>query len=31
MLSALDYELTEAENGVEALAAVAKQKPDLIL
>lgn len=31
MLSALDYELTEAENGAEALAAVAKQKPDLIL
>jgi two-component system cell cycle response regulator DivK len=31
MLSALDYELAEAENGVEALAAVAKQKPDLIL
>ena len=31
MLSALDCELVEAENGVEALAAVAKQKPDLIL
>jgi two-component system cell cycle response regulator DivK len=31
MLSALDYELAEAENGVEALTAVAKQKPDLIL
>jgi two-component system cell cycle response regulator DivK len=31
MLSTLDYELAEAENGVEALAAVAKQKPDLIL
>jgi two-component system cell cycle response regulator DivK len=31
MLSAFDYELAEAENGVEALAAVAKQKPDLIL
>ena len=31
MLSVLDYELAEAENGVEALAAVAKQKPDLIL
>ena len=31
MLSASDYELTEAENGVEALAAVAKQRPDLIL
>ena len=26
-----DYELVEAENGEEALAAVAKQKPDLIL
>jgi len=31
MLSALDYELVEAENEVEALAAAAKQKPDLIL
>src|SRR5262245_7951101 len=31
MLSSLDYELAEAENGVEALAAVAQQKPDLIL
>jgi two-component system cell cycle response regulator DivK len=31
MLSTLDYELAEAENGVEALAAVAKQKPDLTL
>ena len=31
LLSALDYELAEAENGVEALAAVAKQKPQLIL
>jgi two-component system cell cycle response regulator DivK len=31
LLSALDYELAEAENGVEALAAVAKRKPDLIL
>jgi len=31
LLSALDYELAEAENGVEALAAIAKQKPDLIL
>jgi two-component system, cell cycle response regulator DivK len=31
MLSALDYELAEAGSGVEALAAVAKQKPDLIL
>jgi CheY-like chemotaxis protein len=25
------YELTEAENGEQALAAVAKQRPDLIL
>lgn len=31
LLSALDYELAEAENGKEALAAVARQKPDLIL
>jgi two-component system cell cycle response regulator DivK len=31
LLSALDYEMAEAENGVEALAAIAKQKPDLIL
>ena len=31
MLSATDYEITEAENGEEALAAVAKQQPDLIL
>ena len=31
MLSATDYEITEAENGEEAIAAVAKQKPDLIL
>src|SRR3954470_5861744 len=31
MLTVTDYELTEAENGIEALAAVAKQKPDLIL
>lgn len=31
MLSATDYELTEAENGEEALAAVAKERPDLIL
>jgi two-component system cell cycle response regulator DivK len=30
-LSATDYEITEAENGEEALAAVAKQRPDLIL
>ena len=26
-----DYEITEAENGEEALAAIAKQRPDLIL
>jgi two-component system cell cycle response regulator DivK len=31
LLSALEYQLAEAENGVEALAAIAKQKPDLIL
>jgi CheY-like chemotaxis protein len=31
MLSATDYEIAEAENGEEALAAVAKQRPDLIL
>ncbi|MGE3746178.1 MAG: response regulator [Sphingomonadaceae bacterium] len=31
MLSASDYELADAENGVEALASVAKPKPDLIL
>ena len=31
MLSATDYQVTEAENGEEALAAVAKQRPDLIL
>ncbi len=31
MLSATDYQITEAENGEEALAAVAKQRPDLIL
>ncbi len=31
MLSATDYELTEAENGEQALAAVTKQRPDLIL
>jgi CheY-like chemotaxis protein len=31
MLSATDYELTEAENGEQALAAIAKQRPDLIL
>jgi two-component system cell cycle response regulator DivK len=31
MLAATDYEVTEAENGVQALAAIAKQRPDLIL
>ena len=31
VLAPTDYEITEAENGVEALAAVAKQRPDLIL
>jgi two-component system cell cycle response regulator DivK len=31
LLSTQDYELAEAENGVQALAAVAKQRPDLIL
>ncbi len=31
MLSTTDYQITEAENGVEALAAVTKQHPDLIL
>jgi two-component system cell cycle response regulator DivK len=31
LLAATDYELTEAEDGEQALAAVAKQRPDLIL
>jgi two-component system, cell cycle response regulator DivK len=31
LLTTTDYEVTEAENGEEALAAVAKQRPDLIL
>jgi two-component system cell cycle response regulator DivK len=31
MLSATDYEVIEAENGEEALAAAAKERPDLIL
>jgi two-component system, cell cycle response regulator DivK len=31
LLSTAAYEMTEAENGEEALAAVAKQRPDLIL
>ena len=31
MLAPTDYEITEAENGEEALASIAKQRPDLIL
>ncbi len=31
MLATTDYEITEAENGEQALAAIAKQRPDLIL
>jgi two-component system cell cycle response regulator DivK len=31
MLAGTDYEITEAEDGEQALAAVAKQRPDLIL
>jgi two-component system cell cycle response regulator DivK len=31
MLSATDYEIIEAESGEQALEAVAKQRPDLIL
>ena len=31
MLRGTNYEITEAENGEEALAAIAKQRPDLIL
>jgi Response regulator receiver domain len=31
MLAPTDYEITEAENGEEALAAIAKQRPDLPL
>jgi two-component system cell cycle response regulator DivK len=31
MLLSTDYEVIEAENGEEVLAAVAKQRPDLIL
>jgi two-component system cell cycle response regulator DivK len=31
LLSATDYEVVEAEDGPDALAAVAKQPPDLIL
>jgi PleD family two-component response regulator len=31
MLAPTDYEISEAENGEQALAAIAKQRPDLIL
>ena len=31
MLAPTDYEITEVESGEEALAAIAKQRPDLIL
>jgi two-component system, cell cycle response regulator DivK len=31
LLVSTDYDIVEAENGVEALAAVAKRRPDLIL
>jgi two-component system cell cycle response regulator DivK len=31
LLASTDYEMTEAINGEQALAAVAKQRPDLIL
>jgi two-component system cell cycle response regulator DivK len=31
MLRGTDYEITEAENGEEALTAIANQRPDLIL
>jgi two-component system cell cycle response regulator DivK len=31
MLTSADYEVTEAENGEEAIAAAAKHRPDLIL
>jgi two-component system, cell cycle response regulator DivK len=31
LLTSADYEVAEAENGEEALAAVAKERPDLIL
>ena len=31
MLAPTEYEITEAENGEEALVAIAKQRPDLIL
>jgi two-component system cell cycle response regulator DivK len=31
MLASTDYEITEAKDGEQALAAVAKERPDLIL
>src|SRR5690349_9614931 len=31
MLAGTGYEITEAENGEEALTAIAKQRPDLVL
>ena len=31
MLASTDYEITEAEDGEQALAAVARERPDLIL
>jgi two-component system, cell cycle response regulator DivK len=31
MLASTDYEITEAEDGAQALEAIAKQRPDLIL
>jgi two-component system, cell cycle response regulator DivK len=31
MLAPTDYEITEADDGEQALAAVAKQRPDLIV
>jgi two-component system, cell cycle response regulator DivK len=31
MLAPTDYQIMEAENGEEALAAIAKHRPDLIL
>jgi two-component system, cell cycle response regulator DivK len=31
MLASTEYEVIEAENGEEALAAIAKQRPDIIL
>jgi two-component system, cell cycle response regulator DivK len=31
MLAPTDYEITEAENGEEALATIVEQRPDLIL